>query len=379
MRRCRVAPRADWRARVEAQGLLFHSVDGHYWAEGSYYELSPSEIDAIERATGELHAMCIAAAEHVIATKRYAELGIPEVAVPLIEATWEAEPPSLYGRLDLALGPDGVPKLLEYNADTPTSLLEGSVIQWAWREDVLPARDQFNTIHERLIATWTDLKPHLTAGVAHFGCVEDVEDEMTIGYLRDTAEQAGIATTGILMEDIGWSADRQRFIDRDGVEIATLFKLYPWEGLLTDEFGPLIARVPGLCWLEPAWKMLMSSKGILPVLAELFPDHPSVLPAWFAASSAPHDLASGWVKKPLHGREGNNVTIAAPGVDAASGGPYDQEAFVYQQYADLGEHDGMRPVIGSWLIGGEPAGVGIRETAGYITNNTASFVPHVIA
>lgn len=62
----------------------------------------------------------------------------------------------------------------------------------------------------------------------------------------------------------------------------------------------------------------------------------------------------------------------------ATGGPYDAIGFVYQRYAELGEHAGMRPVIGSWVIGGEPAGIGIREAAGYVTSNTARFVPHVI-
>jgi hypothetical protein len=43
-----------------------------------------------------------------------------------------------------------------------------------------------------------------------------------------------------------------------------------------------------------------------------------------------------------------------------------------------GGFDGMRPVIGSWLIGDCAAGIGIRETAGYVTGNTARFVPHVV-
>lgn len=83
-------------------------------------------------------------------------------------------------------------------------------------------------------------------------------------------------------------------------------------------------------------------------------------------------------EKPVFGREGSNVTIAAPGVELATEGPYDWSGFVYQRYADLGEHAGMRPVIGSWVIGGEPAGIGIRESTGSVTSNTARFVPHVI-
>jgi glutathionylspermidine synthase len=370
MKRCEIAPRDHWRARIEEQGLVFHTTadTGVYWGEGAYYEFTADEIDEIESATAELHACCLEAAACVIEQRRYAELGIPEHAVPLIERSWHDEPPSLYGRMDLALGPDGVPKLLEYNADTPTSLLEAGVIQWSWLDDCFPALDQFNSVHDRLIETWRELRP-LVASTVHFGFVEDVEDEMTVGYLRDTAEQAGLATIGIAMEDLGVRAGT--LVDGDMRPVASLFKLYPWEGLLAD---PLAHELPRLYtqWLEPAWKMVLSNKAILPVLAELFPDHPNILPA----SRAP--LPGPWVRKPLLGREGSNVTIAAPGVNVATGGPYDGTGFVYQRYADLGEHTGMRPVIGSWVIGGEPAGIGIRETAGYVTSNTARFVPHVI-
>jgi glutathionylspermidine synthase len=38
----------------------------------------------------------------------------------------------------------------------------------------------------------------------------------------------------------------------------------------------------------------------------------------------------------------------------------------------------MRPVIGAWVVGDKPAGIGIRETAGYVTSNTARFVPHIV-
>jgi glutathionylspermidine synthase len=372
MKRCQIAPRDHWRTRIEEQGLVFHTTadTGVYWGEGTFYEFTGDEIDAIEAATAELHACCLDAAACVIEERRYAELGIPELAARLVERSWAEEPPSLYARMDLAFGPDGVPKLLEYNADTPTSLLEAGVIQWSWLADCFPDADQFNRVHDALIETWRDLRAHVAATV-HFGFVEDVEDEMTVAYLRDTAEQAGLATLAIAMEDLGYDRGRTALVDLEGRPISTLFKLYPWEGLIADPLAPML---PALAtqWIEPAWKMVLSNKAILPVLAELFPDHPNILPA----SRAPLD--GPWVKKPLLGREGSNVTIAAPGVDVATGGPYDASGFVYQRYADLGEHAGMRPVIGSWVIGGEPAGIGIRESPGHVTSNTARFVPHVI-
>ena len=368
-----LAPRPDWRARVEGQGLVFHTTrdTGVYWGEGTYYKFTAAEIDALETATRELHARCLDAVAHVIERKRYAELGLAPIAAELVEASWRAQPPSLYGRFDLAFG-DGVPKMLEYNADTPTSLLEAGVIQWQWREECLPRADQWTRVHDQLIATWRALAPRL-GELVHFACVEDLEDEMTVGYLRDTAEQAGLRTKQLTMEDIGWDEARGELVDLDGTAIASIFKLYPWEGLVVDELAPVLSRVTS-AWLEPAWKMVLSNKAILPILWELFPGHPNLLPASREAGG----VGAAWVKKPLLGREGANVTVHAPGEEVATAGPYDGSGYVYQAYADLGLFDGMRPVLGAWVIGGEPAGLGIRETDGYVTSNTARFVPHVI-
>jgi glutathionylspermidine synthase len=376
MRRCAIPPRPDWRARVERQGLVFHSwteagVERHYWAEGACYELAPGEADAIEAASRELHARCLDAVAHVIEHRRYGELELGALAVELIERSWHAREPSLYGRMDLALG-DGVPKLLEYNADTPTSLLEGAVIQWHWHADTQPGADQANAIHEHLIARWRTLAPQL-GDLVHVAHVDDtyLEDELTVAYLRDTAEQAGLSTVGLAMDDLGWDPARGELVDLEGRPIRALFKLYPWEGMVADELAQVLPALR-VRWLEPAWKMILSNKAILPILWELFPGHPNLLPA----SRIP--LPRPWVRKPLLGREGNNVTVAIDEHETATSGPYDQQGYVYQQYTELGCHDGMRPVIGAWLIGDDYAGFGIRETDTLVTNDEARFVPHVV-
>ncbi len=371
MKRRAIAARPDWRARVEAQGLVFHTTEdtGVYWGEGACYELTAAEADAITTATTELHQMCVAAVGRVVRDRRFAELGLDALSARLVEDSWNRRDPALYGRLDLVLA-DGVPKLLEYNADTPTSLLEAAVIQWQWFEDLGMAGDQANALHEKLIKRWGELLPRL-GPLVHFAAVDDLEDQMTTAYLRDTAYQAGYATASIHIEDLGWDPGLRQLVDLEGQPIASLFKLYPWEGLVTDELAPILAQVPAV-WLEPAWKMVLSNKAILPILWQLFPDHPNLLPA------AREPLGDAWVKKPLFGREGANVTIHAPGIDAATGGPYEARGYVYQAYAELGDYEGMHPVIGSWLVGDSAAGIGIRESASRITNNTARFIPHVI-
>ena len=392
MRRRALKPRANWQTKVEQQGLTFHTLeDGTpYWNESAAYQFSAAEIDTLEAAANKLQQMCLAAAQHVIDRKRYRELNIPAEAVPLIEWAWNAEPPALYGRFDMMWGGAGsgtTPKLLEYNADTPTSLLEAAVVQWYWMEELGPALgakpDQFNSLHERLIAKWKDVAPYLKQPV-YFAGTDEPEDVLTLAYLRDTAQQADLRTEHIAMLDLGWNSERNAFVDLGEQKIESIFKLYPWESMMQEAFAPhALATYREMCWIEPIWKMLLSNKGILPILWELYPDHPNLLPAYFdtdPSSSAPHGMRS-FVRKPLHSREGANITLVRDGstieaTDGPYGGPQIVQALAAEVVfpGDAGER--LYPVLGLWMIDQECAGMGIRESRGVVTGNFSSFVPH---
>jgi len=374
MRRVACRPRTRWKEKVEEAGLTWHSGEEAYWNESAFYEFNAKDVQALESATNELAGLALDAAQHIIDHKLYSKLAIPAHAVALIERSWEAEPPSIYGRFDLAY--DGIhpPKLLEYNADTPTSLLEAAAVQWFWLEEVFPADDQFNSIHEHLLAKWTELKPLLPRARVDFCSMDDAEDGMTVAYLLDTARQAGIASSMFPIAEIGWNG--RTFVGPGDVPLDVVFKLYPWEWMIREEFGPLIERAT-TSWIEPPWKMLLSNKGILPVLWELNPGHPNLLPASFENRGE----FESWVKKPLLGREGANVTLHSPHLNLETGGEYGSEGFVYQEAVDLKDRDGKYSVIGSWVVGhqdGSACGVGVRESGKRIIDNTSAFVPHVL-
>ena len=241
MQRIVTPPRADWQEKVEEYGLTYHTIDDElYWDESACYSFSSSEIDELETATAELQEMCIAAAEHVITNKLYEKLQIPPLAVPLIERSWENDDPSILGRFDLAYDGHSPPKMLEYNADTPTALLEASVIQWFWLKERFPDADQFNSIHEKLIEAWTSFQPDIR-GTLYFSCVKNAPEDLgNLEYLRDTAIQAGLQTEMLFIEDIGYDSFSKRFVDTDNTVIEHLFKLYPWEWLLYESFGRYI-------------------------------------------------------------------------------------------------------------------------------------------
>lgn len=369
--------RPEWRARVEARGLVWHTPEQTYWHEGVYYQFGSDEIDKIERATNELHQLCIVAVQNVIDEKRYDQLRIPAAAIPLIEASWNAEPPSIYGRFDLAYDGVSPPKMLEYNADTPTALLEAAVIQWDWAQDLFPKWDQFNSLHERLVALWREMQPYFPkpgpeGHLVHFASMDDIEDGMTAAYLSDTAAQAGLRVKMLAIDDIGWNEAAEEFRDLDEEKVSTFFKLYPWEWMVSEPFTAHLPASKAIV-IEPAWKMVLSNKGILPILWELNPDSPYLLRAYF---DEPHDLFE-WVKKPLLSREGANVTVHTMQDHIEGTGDYGAEGFIFQELAPIPSFEGRRPVLGSWMIGQEAGGMGVRESDGWVTDNTSRFVPHI--
>ncbi|GAA0716101.1 glutathionylspermidine synthase family protein [Dactylosporangium roseum] len=421
--------RPGWREIIAGQGLVYNDTAlptggaVSYWREGPFYDLTSAEVDSLHADAETLFEMCVAAGDHMLDERLLGRLGIPEFAWDQIARTWyddETEPggrsrgdfsPSVYGRFDLRYaGTDGTrPRLLEFNADTPTALPESAVIQWYWHQQTAQGKDQWNALHERLIAAWQrnigrlrQARPALPDPLTiHFACDDaddSGEDVFNTEYLMETARQAlgptGCRVKFLWMSQIGAGdiAAGDHFYDADGERIHVIFKLYPWEWMTDERFARQCFRDmgdplrDGTVWIEPPYKMLWSNKGLLPVLWKLYGDDPArrdlLLPAYFE-EERPAWLTS-YVRKPLLGREGANVSIVVDGVPVLSTpGPYGDGPFVCQAYAPLPgfpDEQGVpwHPVLGLWLVDGEPAGLGIRESAGLVTDNLSHFVPHTI-
>jgi glutathionylspermidine synthase len=172
------------------------------------------------------------------------------------------------------------------------------------------------------------------------------------------------------MTDVGWDATAGVFVDDRNEEIRVLCKLYPWEWLATKPTAAFARLLIAL--IEPAWKMLLSNKGLLPILWELFPEHANLLPAWFDGGKVSGD----YVEKPLLSREGANVVIHRGGEIIAAEGEYGREGRIFQGYAPIPRFGDDYVTIGAWIIGDEPAGIGLREDVSPITCNSSRFVPH---
>ncbi|RUL71076.1 glutathionylspermidine synthase family protein [Dyella choica] len=386
MKRVAIEPRADWQATAQRYGFQFHSVDGEpYWDESAYYAFSLQQIERdIEGPTGELHQMALSLMDEVVASEDLlTRLAIPARYWDWIAASWRQRQPHLYGRMDLVYDGLHPAKLYELNYDTPTSIYEAAFFQWIWLEQqqqrgmLASGTDQYNQLQELLILAFATFGKALPRPFYFTAVRHSLEDLGTIEYLRDCAVQAGVHGEMIAIEDIGITR-QGRFTDLNNRVIGSLFKLYPLEYLFNDEYGPSLPS-SGLQLIEPPWKAVLSNKGIMPLLWQSYPGHPNLLPAHF--DEAPEQpLPPGWVRKPLFSREGANVLITLPnGESISSPGRYTQCPVIRQAFHPLPRFEGGYPLIGSWVVGDTPAGMGIREDATLITRDTSRFVPHVIA
>ncbi|WP_419174270.1 glutathionylspermidine synthase family protein [Desulfosediminicola sp.] len=387
MFRIPIAPRPDWERTAHNLGFKFHTLYGEpYWDETAYYQFTLEQIEKdLEGPTEEIHLMCMEVVREVLADDELMQrFCLPESQWDFIRTSWENGDPSLYSRLDFAYGGKGAAKLLENNADTPTSLYETGFWQWLWLSEnvnqlVLPlASDQFNSLQEKLVNRFRELAILTPDRCLHFACCKDTEEDRgTVQYLQDCADEAGIETRFVYVEDIGMDADC-RFADNQNEIIDWAFKLYPWEFMFEEEYGQYLGR-QNLRWIEPPWKAILSNKALLPMLWKMFPNHPNLLPAYFEDERHKLEPGVGVVKKPIFSREGANISITRNDRPlATSDGAYGEEGFIYQAFEPLPKFGNNHTLIGSWLVDDQAAGISVREDSNMITQDLSRYLPHII-
>lgn len=385
MRRIPLQERPDWREIAAREGFTFHYLDGEiYWDETAAYAFTLDEIErALEAPTEELHAMCLALVDEAVRSDALmARLAIPEAVRDWVADSWRFGSPSLYGRFDFAYDGNGPARLLEYNADTPTSIYETGYFQWAWLESRIAdgtfpdGADQFNSLHEKLIERFATI--FAPGSFLHFASLEEhVEDRQTVRYLEDLASQARLDPKFVAVDKIGVDA-RGHLVDLDRNVIAALFKLYPWEDMFREDYADAMMR-SGALFLEPPWKAILSNKAMLPLLWERHRGHPNLLPAYFDGDLRAAEVGAAYVRKPFFSREGWDVELVeGDRREAGPAGGYGEEGHVVQALAPLSRIDGNYAVLGLWVVGAAAAGLSVREDHSRVTRNVSRFLPHVI-
>jgi glutathionylspermidine synthase len=377
--------------KLDKIGFTWHTdSDGTKYVSDELVEITQEEAEAYYEAGNELYDMFVEAAEYVIENELFFELGIPFNLIDMIKKSWENDVHwHIYGRFDLAGGVDGAPiKLIEFNADTPTSLFETALLQWALlKENNMDENKQFNNIYEaiadnfkRLITLDEDIstfKEHYDGWKILFSCIEgDDEEEATTRLLQQIATDAGFITAFEYIQNVKF--DDNGIYDSEDNPYEYWFKLYPFEDIAHDE--PELATVlttimqnQKAILLNPPYTLLFQSKGIMKILWDLYPNHPLLLKTSFEPLDTLH------VEKCVFGREGANTKIIDANGDiiTKTDGEYDNYKKVYQEYVDFNKDSKGAKYQAGLFFAFESCGLSFRK-GGEIMDNMSKFVGHFI-
>ena len=375
MKKVSLQPRENWGERMMELGFSFHSGDENYWIEGNPIEFTEKQIIDIEKATNDVHSMSLELVEDIICKGDYQHYNLLTSQKQEIERSWKEKDFYLYGRFDLSLNQSGVPKFLEYNADTPTTLLEGALVQQDWQETINHGGNYFNVIHEALIDRWKLWTSRFPNELLHLTTFENYEEDWgTLLYIEKTAKLAGIKTKAVDLEKLVFDSSLNAYLDSDEKVIRHLFKIYPWEWIFENSFS--MGMFETIKMVEPAWKLLLSNKSMWPLLWKKYPGHPNLLASFFDYQSM-EKVSTNYVSKPTLSREGNNVTIFNnSNIELLSGGAYGDAPLIYQDRCDATLIDNEYYNIGSWVVGDKAVGIGLRKENDLIVRNISHYVPH---
>ncbi len=377
---------------MEEAGMSWHTdVDGTAYLVNELVPVTEDEAEAYYEAANTLYDMFIAAGQHVIDNELFFELDIPFNLISQIKRSWDNDDLHLYGRFDFAGGLDGLPiKLIEFNADTPTSLFETAVVQWALlKANGMNEASQFNTVYDAIQQNFRRLITGLDDDTSDFSnqyqyqnilfssMPELPEDERTVKFLQQIAADAGFQTDFAYMGDVSFSEEDGIF--SSDAKFDYWFKLFPWEDIALETDGITgiledISRNQACTVLNPAYTLLFQSKGIMKVLYELFPDSPYLLETRVEPLQGKKQ-----VSKTMFGREGANTVLydAMGKVLKETPGEYDNYNKVYQEFAEFPQDEEGRSYQAGVFFAWEGCGLAFRR-AWDIHDDMSKFVSHRI-
>lgn len=377
---------------LESIGFSWHTdSDNTSYVSNEVVEISEEEATAYYEAANELYDMFCEAGEYVIENNLFHDINIPFNVVDMIKQSWEDDVHwHLYGRFDFAGGIDGAPiKLIEFNADTPTSLFETAIVQWAMlKKNGLEEASQFNNLYEALKDNFKRLIT-LDANVEKFeeyykdlgwkilftSISGSSEDENTTKLLQHIASEAGFNTDFEYIDQVNFN-DEGIFKGDENFEF--WFKLIPWEDIGIDE-GELALLLTQIMEnkkaiiFNPAYTLMFQSKGFMKILWDLYPNHPLLLDTSF------EPLSCKQVEKKCFGREGANTSIINEdgSIEEETQGEYDGHKSIFQEYVQLPTDDKGNSYQAGVFYAYEACGLGFRK-GGKILNNMSKFVGHII-
>lgn len=353
------------------------------WLDGVAYSFTRDEIAQLKEATLTVNKLMLNAVnEAVNRPDIMLKMAIPESSHDLFKESWESMDKNLVGRMDWSFDADGTPKLLEINGDSVQGLVLAGPGQLAYLEAVHKSKGkQWNDIAVALESAFGRMS--LPDTLYFTGDLEDQADILEISFIEERARVAGLNTRFISLEDIGIT-NTGRFADLGDDIIEAILVYQPWEWTLDTPFGDyfLHGNDPKCTMIEPAWRMLVSNKGLMALMWEMYEGHENLLPTFIDYDARADGLEEDYAQKPIYGFEAANVTLVESGQVIAENPDSEADSsdgYVYQGLCPLPEFDGKYAQVCTWMIADQAAGLSVKESDGLISDYFSPTVPHIIS
>lgn len=367
-------------ARLRELELLDEVAPGRpYWLTDAAYLIDARGAEALLEAANTVHRRCRDAVGELVASGDYERFGIgAEGMKAAIERSWQAGDTALYGRMDFSFDREGVPRLLDYEADSPFGLSEASYVQWEWFEAVggRPGDSQENLIYEKLMALLPRLRLRTPLLVTHGGgeAVAGGWERFDAEYLAELLGEVGLKPQLAPIAAVGWDEEALCYLDAQDRPIAEMMKVYPWDWMEEEPNAGTLAQ--GSTRILPAaWTRLLGDKTLMALLWHMFPGERNLLPSFL---ERPAEMAT--VAKPCRGWDGEHVFL--PGQEILAVPETEVGPLMFQAACPLPAFaTGSRQVhaaVSVWMVDGEAAGLSFRESDGPVTGADARFAPHIL-
>jgi len=364
----------------------------------SYFCISESATAAIKHASNELHAMFMHATHRVLKDDELlARFKLPRSIWPKLRQSWNNRRNQMItGRFDFSVSAGGI-KVYEYNADSASCYLETARLQGTWFDSY--GYDQGRCpgarLYPDLVQSW---RKSGVDTVLHIMQDDEPEETYHALFMQGVVAEAGIRSKLIVgMNHLGW--DKEGFVvDQDGERILRVWKTWSWETALDqlreecdeDEALAAIGRQrdrdtsPRLVDVllrsevmvyEPLWTLIPSNKAILPILCELFHDHPHLLDTAYELDAELEHR--GYVAKPIAGRGGFNISIVDRNrkLVEKTRGQFSRQEYVYQQLFPLPVIDDLSVQIGTFTVDGRYSAACVRVDPSPVITSASDLLP----
>jgi glutathionylspermidine synthase len=382
-------PSTEWLRKQQLQ--WFTAGDNHDYLANRIVEVSGVEMRLFADSTRSLYDMMLDTARYAADRNLWEQVGVPQEAIELVRHSLKNELNlHLLGRFDFAGGLDGLPlRLLEFNADTCSLIPETAQIMPEMARPLgrhsvsnYQLMEHITSAFQRILKANPDREPTiLFSGMGH------EEDEMNLEVLRLAAKNAGFKVANqVALERVIFDADQGIFVETGPdrfQQYSFWFKMVPWEFICYEEpdlltlLNDIILGGTAIV-LNPAFTMLLQSKGLLALMAERYPDNPAILNA--SLDEASIKAKGAYVAKPMFGRTGDNLQMFDTSGEKIfeNEGDYDDFPMVYQQMAELNEDTRGYLYQPSTFWAQQPSSLCFRRQDDPAIDDDAEFLGHVV-